>query len=156
MNRIENAFKNKPIFMPYFPLGYPDLDTSIDVIEALAKNGKPVALTLTLEELNTLIVLGGETGVADYRGMVRFTGLDAPTKALKADIRWKMNNLPLIPAPERFLVGSDTWINARWSGYELLMAEARVWLGELPPAVARRIGWDNGARLFGLPEPAPR
>jgi tryptophan synthase alpha chain len=39
MNRIENAFKNKPIFMPYFPLGYPDLDTSIDVIEALAKHG---------------------------------------------------------------------------------------------------------------------
>jgi len=39
MNRIENAFKNKPIFMPYFPLGYPDLLTSIDIIEALAKNG---------------------------------------------------------------------------------------------------------------------
>ncbi|MHB8777446.1 MAG: tryptophan synthase subunit alpha [Anaerolineales bacterium] len=39
MNRIKNAFKNKPIFMPYFPLGYPDLATSIDVIEALAKNG---------------------------------------------------------------------------------------------------------------------
>lgn len=39
MNRIEAAFKKKPIFMPYFPLGYPDLDTSIDVIEALAKNG---------------------------------------------------------------------------------------------------------------------
>jgi tryptophan synthase alpha chain len=39
MNRIENAFKNKPIFMPYFPLGYPDLETSIDVIEALANNG---------------------------------------------------------------------------------------------------------------------
>ncbi len=39
MNRIENAFQNKPIFMPYFPLGYPDLDTSIDVIEALANNG---------------------------------------------------------------------------------------------------------------------
>src|SRR5512138_3646769 len=39
MNRIEHAFQNKPIFMPYFPLGYPDLDTSMDVIEALAKNG---------------------------------------------------------------------------------------------------------------------
>jgi tryptophan synthase alpha chain len=39
MNRIENAFKNRPIFMPYFPLGYPDLETSIDVIEALARNG---------------------------------------------------------------------------------------------------------------------
>jgi tryptophan synthase alpha chain len=39
MNRINEAFKNKPIFMPYFPLGYPDLDTSVNVIEALAKNG---------------------------------------------------------------------------------------------------------------------
>lgn len=39
MNRIENAFKKKPIFMPYYPLGYPDLGTSIEVIEALANNG---------------------------------------------------------------------------------------------------------------------
>ena len=39
MSRIADAFKNKPIFMPYFPLGYPDMETSIDVIEALAKNG---------------------------------------------------------------------------------------------------------------------
>jgi tryptophan synthase alpha chain len=39
MSRITDAFKNKPSFMPYFPLGYPDLPTSIDVIEALGKNG---------------------------------------------------------------------------------------------------------------------
>ena len=39
MNRIDHAFTNKPIFMPYFPLGYPDPETSIDVIEALAKCG---------------------------------------------------------------------------------------------------------------------
>jgi tryptophan synthase alpha chain len=39
MSRITTAFKNKPIFMPYFPLGYPELGTSVDVIEALAKNG---------------------------------------------------------------------------------------------------------------------
>src|SRR5512139_3250294 len=38
-NRIEEAFRKKPIFMPYFPLGYPDLDTSIQVIEALARHG---------------------------------------------------------------------------------------------------------------------
>lgn len=53
--------------------------------------------------------------------------------------------------PGRFLVGSDTWVNARWDAYESLMADARGWLGELPAAVARRIAWDNGARLFGLP-----
>ena len=38
-SRIEETFQKKPIFMPYFPLGYPDLETSVDVIEALAKNG---------------------------------------------------------------------------------------------------------------------
>jgi predicted TIM-barrel fold metal-dependent hydrolase len=53
--------------------------------------------------------------------------------------------------PGRFLVGSDTWINARWQQYESLMDDARRWLGGLPPPLARRIGWDNGAGLFGLP-----
>lgn len=42
MSRLDDAFKNKPIFMPYFPLGYPTLDVSVDVIEALAKNGADV------------------------------------------------------------------------------------------------------------------
>jgi tryptophan synthase alpha chain len=42
MSKLDDAFKNKPIFMPYFPLGYPDIDTSVDVIEALAKNGADV------------------------------------------------------------------------------------------------------------------
>lgn len=54
--------------------------------------------------------------------------------------------------PDRFLVGSDTWVNARWQYYEGLMAEARRWLGELPPEVAQRIAWGNGAALFGLRE----
>lgn len=50
----------------------------------------------------------------------------------------------------RFLVGSDTWINARWSAYETLIADARRWLGSLPAGAAARIAWGNGARLFGL------
>ncbi len=39
MSRIDEAFTKKPIFMPYYPAGYPDLETSLDVFEALAKNG---------------------------------------------------------------------------------------------------------------------
>ena len=58
--------------------------------------------------------------------------------------------------PGRFVIGSDTWINPRWQHYEALMDEARGWLGELPAEVARRIGWDNGAALFGLGRPSPR
>jgi hypothetical protein len=57
--------------------------------------------------------------------------------------------------PTRFMIGSDTWINARWDAYEPLMSGARLWLGDLPADVARRVAWGNGAALFGLPPPAP-
>lgn len=39
MSRISSAFTGRPAFMPYYPLGYPTLPASIDVIEALARNG---------------------------------------------------------------------------------------------------------------------
>ena len=55
--------------------------------------------------------------------------------------------------PDRFLIGSDTWVNARWSDYEALMAGARLWLGDLAPAVAQRVAWGNAAALFGVPAP---
>lgn len=59
----------------------------------------------------------------------------------------------LLKYPNRFLVGSDTWVNQRWQYYDDLMKGYRTWLGDLPPDVARRIAWDNGANLFGLKHP---
>lgn len=59
----------------------------------------------------------------------------------------------LLKYPTRFLLGSDTWINQRWLYYDGLMQGYRRWLGDLPPAVARRIAWDNGADLFLTPKP---
>ncbi len=56
----------------------------------------------------------------------------------------------MVKYPQRFLIGSDTWVNQRWSSYDALMQGYRVWLGGLPAEVARRIAWDNGAALFGL------
>ena len=62
----------------------------------------------------------------------------------------------ILKYPDRFLIGSDTWINQRWLYYDGLMEGYRTWLGGLPPDVARSVGWDNGARLFGLPDPGNR
>ena len=56
----------------------------------------------------------------------------------------------LLKFPNRFMIGSDTWVNQRWQYYEELMKGYRVWLGDLPPDVARKIGWSNGADLFGV------
>jgi Amidohydrolase len=83
-------------------------------------------------------------GELSYRpGLTDGRGLTPEWKALLSEF------------PARFMIGSDTWINQRWQGYEALMQEARAWLGDLDPTTARRIAWDNGAALFGLPQPRP-
>jgi hypothetical protein len=56
----------------------------------------------------------------------------------------------LLKYPNRFLIGSDTWVNQRWESYDDTMKGYRTWLGDLPPEAARRIAWDNGAELFGV------
>jgi len=60
----------------------------------------------------------------------------------------------ILKYPDRFLVGSDTWVNQRWSAYDELMRGYRTWLGDLPPEVAQRIAWGNAAALFGLGPPS--
>lgn len=50
--------------------------------------------------------------------------------------------------PERFMVGTDTWVTPRWADLQGEMATIRAWLGELPPEVARKIASENGERLF--------
>ena len=56
----------------------------------------------------------------------------------------------ILAFPDRFLVGSDTWINQRWSAYDEIMRGYRGWLGDLPPEVAQRVAWGNAATLFGV------
>lgn len=93
MNRIDNAFKNKPIFMPYFPLGYPDLDTSIDVIEALTNNGADlieVGLSFS-DPLADGPVIQHATQIALEKGITIKKSLEAVTELRKRGV-----DIPLI------------------------------------------------------------
>lgn len=93
MNRIENAFKNKPIFMPYFPLGYPDLETSVNVIEALAKNGADlIEIGLSFSDpLADGPVIQQATQVALEKGITVKKSLEAV-----AELRKRGVTIPLI------------------------------------------------------------
>jgi predicted TIM-barrel fold metal-dependent hydrolase len=51
--------------------------------------------------------------------------------------------------PDRFLIGSDTWINERWFAYDGLMKGYRAWLVQLPREQAEKIANGNAKRLFG-------
>jgi hypothetical protein len=50
---------------------------------------------------------------------------------------------------DRFLLGSDTWINERWFAYDTIIKGYRDWLAQLPEDQARRLAHGNAERLFG-------
>ena len=50
--------------------------------------------------------------------------------------------------PDRFVIGSDTWVNQRWAQYGEIMAWYRGWLAQLPADTARRVAFTNAAGLF--------
>jgi Amidohydrolase len=50
--------------------------------------------------------------------------------------------------PDRFLLGSDTWINERWESYGEIMAGYRGWLAQLSPTIAAQIASGNARALF--------
>jgi predicted TIM-barrel fold metal-dependent hydrolase len=53
--------------------------------------------------------------------------------------------------PDRFMVGTDTWITSRWDDLVSGMQSVRSWLNQLPHDVAERIAYRNAERLFGNP-----
>jgi hypothetical protein len=58
--------------------------------------------------------------------------------------------------PDRFAVGTDTWIvgggnaNERWDAFADIVGRIRVWLKQLPPHLAERIAHLNGERFVAL------
>jgi hypothetical protein len=52
--------------------------------------------------------------------------------------------------PDRFVVGTDTWITPRWGEVEELAAFYRRMLGQLPREVAEKIAYRNGIAMFGV------
>ncbi|MEA2879540.1 MAG: hypothetical protein QOF14_4736 [Hyphomicrobiales bacterium] len=81
----------------------------------------------------------GLMGELSYRGGITESGgkLSADWRALFAS------------HSQRFLLGSDTWINERWFGYDTIMKEYRGWLAQLPEEQAKRIAHGNAEKIFG-------
>lgn len=93
MSRLTAAFHHKPIFMPYYPIGFPSPEVSVDVIEALADNGADlieVGLPFS-DPLADGPVIQRATQIALQQGMT-------VTKALRAvrDLRARGVTIPLV------------------------------------------------------------
>src|SRR5262249_42221444 len=53
--------------------------------------------------------------------------------------------------PDRFMVGTDTWVTSRWEPLRETMQATQDWLAQLPRDVAEQIAYKNGERLFPAP-----
>jgi len=50
--------------------------------------------------------------------------------------------------PDRFMVGTDTFVPERWHYVPDHASFSRAWLADLPTDVAERIAWKNGETIF--------
>jgi hypothetical protein len=55
--------------------------------------------------------------------------------------------------PDRFMVGTDTFVPERWYFVPEHAAFSRGWLSDLPRDVAERIAWKNGEAVFTVSAP---
>ncbi len=55
--------------------------------------------------------------------------------------------------PDRFLLGTDTYVPERWHYINEHANWSRAWLADLPPDLAERIAFKNGDALFGTLKP---
>ncbi len=64
----------------------------------------------------------------------------------KLDPAWRALFLKF---PDRFMYGTDTWVESRWEELPSLVSTARGWLAELPSDVAEKIAYRNFEAVFG-------
>ena len=53
--------------------------------------------------------------------------------------------------PDRFMVGTDTWVTSQWDRLPEIQNGIRLWLRQLPREVAEQLAFKNAARLTGRP-----
>jgi predicted TIM-barrel fold metal-dependent hydrolase len=64
----------------------------------------------------------------------------------KVDAAWRATFLQF---PDRFMVGTDSFVPERWHYIPEHAEWSRRWLADLPRDVAERIAWKNGETVFG-------
>jgi hypothetical protein len=80
-------------------------------------------------------------------------------KTLWADLAFRTDHAPggklapewreaFLEFPDRFMLGTDTFVPERWHYIPEHAVWARAWLAELPPDVAERIGYKNGEAVL--------
>ena len=88
----------------------PDLEKKLADFAALANEGKPATLKLSVADLNALLLLAPDGGNGSYKNMLRVTSLDAAKQVLTTSASLPMNTAKFWEDTKRYLVGEVDFI----------------------------------------------
>jgi len=129
-----------------------------DIVIHVHSDHKPVELFYSFEpNLKIIWAHAGMSSPPDIveRMMAKYDTLYADTSYRENDIIVSRNKLDpawrrvLERFPDRFMVGTDTWVNDQWAAYADLVELNRMWLSLLSREIAEKIAYKNAERLFG-------
>ena len=109
----------------------------------------------------TLTIIWAHAGMSEPAAIVedmmsRYATLYADTSYREHDILQSATEIAadwrkvIERFPDRFMVGSDTWVNSQWDDYDQLIALNRRWLSLFPRKIAEAIAFRNAEQLFGI------
>lgn len=119
------------------PVKLPPIDLPADARAALEKKlsafatavnaGQKGELTLTLAELNGLLLLAPDSGYGTYTDLIRFTGTDPSKNTLTASACLPMNNIKFWEDKKRYLIGALTFnIHTHLEGVDAKVVDVKV------------------------------
>ena len=135
-----------------------ELAISKNIFVHVHSGKEPVDLLFSLEpKLNIIWAHAGMSEAAQTVEdmMATYETLYADTSFREGDILTTQDTIDpawrrvLERFPDRFMIGSDTWVNSQWDNYEQIMAMNRRWLSQFPRALAEKFAFKNAERLFG-------
>jgi len=112
------------------------IDPDLTIIWAHAGMSEPPEIIGPM--MDRYPTLYADTSFREYDILDRTGGMDKAWEAL------------LLKHSDRFMVGSDTWVNSQWADYDRLIQSNREWLAMLPREAAEAIAYRNAERLFGI------
>lgn len=113
-----------------------EIDPDLTIIWAHAGMSEPPKIIGPLMDKHP--TLFADTSFREYDILDRTGGMDKAWEVL------------LLKHSDRFMVGSDTWVNSQWADYDRLIASNREWLAMLPREAAEAIAYKNAERLFDI------
>jgi hypothetical protein len=107
------------VFASDTPIKLPPIELSPEARAALekkltdfastAKTGQPAELTLSISELNALILIAPDTGYGTYTDLVRLESFDPKKSTVSGQVSLPMNNVKFWENKKRYLNGQITF-----------------------------------------------